>query len=167
MTEGAEIIVEIIPTMIGNAPSVKIQTLHSEPNVTDVENLREGEVPANVEIGVVETTAEEEMTDVAEMIVAAETTDAVETTEVIILTTIGNVENVRTQTSPSELNVIVVEPLKAEGKHLPKNGKAMTEDLAIEEVNRPHAQEIGIVHNVVNPISLGEMIVSVVDAPRE
>jgi hypothetical protein len=159
MTE--EIIEEIIPTMIGIVLSVKIQTSHSEQNVIDVENLREEEIPTSAEKAVEEMTEEVEMTAVEEM-------TGVETTVVTIQTMIGNAENVRTQTSPSEQNVIDVESQKVvEKKLLPKIGKVMTEDQVIEEESKPHAQETGIVHSVGNLILLREMTVSVVDALRE
>ena len=169
-----EIIAIIIPTTIGIVLNVTTLTLHSELNVTAVENLRVKAVRTNAVIDAVvtteevEMTAEDETTDVVETTVVEEIINAVETTVETILTTIGNAGNVRTPTSHSEQNVTAVVHLKVvEKEHLPRTGKVMTEDLATGEESKPLAQEIGIARNVENLILLREMTVSVVDVPRE
>lgn len=157
-----EIIAIIIPTTIGIVLNVTTLTLHSELNVTAVENLRVKAVQTNAMIDAVVTTEGVGMT------AEDETTDAVETTVETIQTTIGNAENVRTPTSHSEQNVTAVVHLKlVEKEHLQKTGKVMTEDLATGEESKPLAQETGIARNVGSLISLREMTASVVDAPRE
>ena len=175
-----EIIAIIIPTTIGIVLNVTTLTLHSELNVTAVENLRVKAVQTNAMIDAVVTTegvgmtAEDETTDAVETTVVVETTvaeeiiSAVETTVETILITIGNAENVRTPTSHSEQNVTAVAHLKAvEREHLQETGKVTTEDQAIDAVNKPPDLETGIARNVGSLISLREMTASVVDAPRE
>ena len=177
-TEGAvmtaETIVATIQTMIGTVQNVKTQTLHSEQNVIDVENHEAKAVLTEAMIGAVgtideaEMTVEVETTDVVETTVVEEIIDAEETTVETIQTMIGNAENVRTPTSHSEQNVTAVVHLKAvEKEHLPKTGKVMTEDQETGEENKLLDRETGIAHNVESPILLREMIVSVVDVPKE
>jgi hypothetical protein len=171
-TEGAvmtaETIVATIQTMIGTVQNVKTQTLHSEQNVIDVENHEAKAVLTEAMIGAVGTIDEAEMTVEVETTAVEEIIDAEETTVETIQTMIGNAENVRTPTSHSEQNVTAVVHLKAvEKEHLPKTGKVMTEDQETGEENKLLDRETGIAHNVESPILLREMIVSVVDVPKE
>lgn len=158
----------------GIALNVKTLTSHSEQNVIDVENHEAKAVLTEAMIGAVgtideaEMTVEVETTDVVETTAVEEIIDAEETTVETIQTMIGNAENVRTPTSHSEQNVTAVVHLKAvEKEHLPKTGKVMTEDQETGEENKLLDRETGIAHNVESPILLREMIVSVVDVPKE
>ena len=169
--EIAETIVTIVRIMTGFVLNVKIQTLHSEPNVIDVEKRKvAATLDSNVAID------EDVMIDADEMIgeevtVVDVIVGVIEATEeeikVLTPTMIGNVENVKIQTSHSEPNVIDVVHLKEEEAHLPEPGKAMIEGQAIEERLLNQGRETGIALNVENLILLNEMNALVVAAQKE
>ena len=161
MTEEAETIAAIIPTMIGIVLSVIIPTSHSELNVTAVVSQREEEAQVNV------MTAEAEMTGVAVTTAEVVMTEEAETIAVITPTMTGSAANVKTQISHSELNVTAVVNQKERVTQILESGKVMTADLAIEEKHLSQELAIGNVLNVENQISLRETNVLVVDARKE
>ena len=115
--EEAVITAEIIPIIVtGIVLNVTTLTLHSEPNVIDVESPKVPVPNSSVTIEAAETTVVEEMIAEEEMTAEEETTVVVEMTAEIIAvtiqTTIGIVLNVTTLISHSELNVTAVENLR-------------------------------------------------------
>ena len=109
--EEAVITAEIIPIIVtGIVLNVTTLTLHSEPNVIDVESPKVPVPNSSVTIEAAETTVVEEMTAVEETTAVVEMT--AEIIAVTIQTTIGIVLNVTTLISHSELNVTAVENLR-------------------------------------------------------
>ncbi len=91
--------------------------MHSELNVIDVASQREEEAPINATTAEVVTIIVAVMTvEVVTIDVVVMTEEAVTETKVAVTIQImtGNVANVKTQISHSELNVIAVARLKAE-----------------------------------------------------
>ena len=189
--EEAVITAEIIPIIVtGIVLNVTTLTLHSEPNVIDVESPKVPVPNSSVTIEAAETTVVEEMIAEEEMTAVEETTAVVEMTAeiiaVIIRTTIGIVPNVTTPTSHSELNVIDVENLRAkavltdamiDAVETIEEAEMTAEDETTDVVETTVAEEIinevettvetiqtmiGNAENVRTPISHSEQNVTVV-----
>ena len=189
--EEAVITAEIIPIIVtGIVLNVTTLTLHSEPNVIDVESPKVPVPNSSVTIEAAETTVVEEMIAEEEMTAEEETTAVVEMTAEIIAvtiqTTIGIVLNVTTLISHSELNVTAVENLRVkavqtnamiDAVETTEEAEMTAEDETTEEVEMTAKDEttgavettvetilitIGNAENVRTPTSHSEQNVTVV-----